>query len=79
MVDHIDHIWQRAGSHRHVAIGSDLDGGFGTSQVPEGIETIADLQKMAEVLGRRGYSIEAIDGIFHNDWLRFFKEHLPDV
>ncbi len=79
VVDHIDHICQLAGSHRHVAIGSDLDGGFGTSQVPEGIETIADLQKMAEVLGRRGYSIEAIDGIFHNNWLRFFNEHLPDV
>lgn len=78
VVDHIDHICQLAGNHRHVAIGSDLDGGFGTSQVPEGIETIADLQKMAAVLDRRGYSTEAIDAIFHGNWLRFFNEHLPD-
>jgi len=77
VVDHIDHICQMAGNHRHVAIGTDLDGGFGTSQVPEGIETIADLQKMTAVLERRGYTAEAIDAIFHNNWLRFFNEHLP--
>lgn len=77
VVDHIDHICQLAGNHQHVAIGSDLDGGFGRSQTPDGIETIADLQKMAEVLDRRGYSPEAIDAVFHDNWLRFFAEHLP--
>ena len=77
VVDHIDHICQLAGNHRHVAIGSDLDGGFGTSQVPEGIDTIDDLQKMAVVLERRGYTAEAIDAIFHDNWIRFFNEHLP--
>ena len=77
VVDHIDHICQLAGNHRHVAIGSDLDGGFGTEQVPEGIETIADLQKLAAVFERRGYSSEAIDAIFHGNWMRFFMKHLP--
>jgi len=78
VVNHIDHICQLAGSHRHVAIGSDLDGGFGTLQVPERIESIADLQLMEEVLDRRGYSAKAIHAIFHENWLRFFTEHLPE-
>jgi len=77
VVDHIDHICQLAGNHRHVAIGSDLDGGFGTVQVPERIESIADLQLMEEVLDRRGYSAEAINAIFHQNWMRFFLKHLP--
>ncbi len=77
IVNHTDHICQLAGNHRHVAIGSDLDGGFGTEQTPEGIDTIADLQKMAIVFDRRGYTTEAIDAIFHGNWLRFFTEHLP--
>ena len=46
-IDHIDHICQLAGNDQHVAIGSDLDGGFGTEQTPTGLDTIADLQKLA--------------------------------
>ena len=46
-VDQIDHICQLAGSARHVAIGSDLDGGYGTEQTPTDPNTIADLQKLA--------------------------------
>jgi membrane dipeptidase len=34
VADQIDHVCQLAGSHRHAAIGSDLDGGFGTEQSP---------------------------------------------
>ena len=78
MVDHIDHICQLASSHRHVAIGSDLDGGFGTEQVPVGIDSIADLQLLAGVLERRGYPASAIDAIFFGNWLRFFSDHLPE-
>jgi len=73
-----DHICQLAGNHRHVAIGSDLDGGFGTEQSPAEVETIADIQKIAGVFQRRGYPAEAIDDIiFHGNWLRFFLKHLP--
>ena len=32
--EHIDHICQLAGNARHVGIGTDLDGGFGTEQMP---------------------------------------------
>jgi membrane dipeptidase len=78
VVDHIDHICQLAGSHDHVAIGTDLDGGYGTEQSPLEIETIADVQQLAVVLSRRGYSTAAIEAIFHGNWLRFFSRHLPN-
>ena len=77
LADHVDHICQLAGTHRHVAIGTDLDGGYGTEQSPAEVETIADVQKFAAVLDERGYASSAIDDIFHGNWLRFFREHLP--
>jgi len=75
--DHLDHICQLAGNANHVAIGSDLDGGFGTEQTPVGLDRIADLQKLDEILARRGYASTAIDAVFHGNWLRFFSEALP--
>jgi membrane dipeptidase len=72
-VRHIDHICQLAGNTRHVAIGSDLDGGFGTEQSPEDLNTIADLQKLAPLLRGRGYSADDVEAIFSKNWLRFFE------
>ncbi len=77
VADQIDHLCQLAGNHRHVAIGSDLDGGFGSEQCPREIESIADLQSLAPILQRRGYASEAIEAVFHGNWLRFFLQHLP--
>ncbi len=77
LADHVDHICQLAGNTRHVGIGSDLDGGFGTEQTPREIDTIADLQKLAPLLAGRGYRSNDIDAIFHNNWLGFFREALP--
>lgn len=72
-VAHIDHICQLAGNCRHVAVGSDLDGGFGTEQGPQDLDTIADLQLLAPVLARRGYSRADIAAIFHGNWMRVFE------
>jgi len=72
VVRHIDHICQLAGNTRHVAIGSDLDGGFGTEQCPEDLDTIADLQKLAPLLNREGYTNEDLEAIFHGNWMRLF-------
>lgn len=76
-VDHIDHICQLAGNSHHVAIGSDLDGGFGTEQTPAELETIADLQKIGDLLKHRGYEEDDINAIFHGNWLEFCSRHLP--
>jgi membrane dipeptidase len=75
--DHIDHVCQLAGNTRHSAIGSDLDGGFGTEQTPRDLGTIADLQKLTGILGSRGYTPADVEAIFHGNWLRFFEGALP--
>ena len=75
--DHIDHIVQLAGNVRHCAIGSDLDGGFGTEQTPRDLDTITDVHKLEDILAKRGYSSGDIDAIFFGNWLRFFGEALP--
>jgi membrane dipeptidase len=77
LADNIDHICQLAGNVKHAAIGSDLDGGYGNEQTPIGLDSIADLQKLAPILARRGYSTDDIDRIFHRNWLEFFLTVLP--
>ena len=77
VADHIDRVCQLAGNASHAAIGSDLDGGFGTEQVPTGLDRISELQKLDGILAARGYSSADIDAVFHGNWLRFFREHLP--
>ncbi|MBY0522749.1 MAG: dipeptidase [Gemmataceae bacterium] len=74
MVDHIDHICQLSGNARHAAIGTDLDGGFGREQSPMDLDTIADLQRLPELLLRRGYDEKAVEGIMFGNWVRFFRE-----
>lgn len=77
IVDHLDHLCQLAGSARHCAIGSDLDGGFGTEQSPLDLDSIADLQSLAHILARRGYSEPDVAAIMHGNWLRKLTESLP--
>jgi membrane dipeptidase len=74
MIDHIDHVCQLAGNARHAAIGSDLDGGFGTEQTPRDLESIADLRRVPEMLRRRGYPAADMEAICHGNWVRFFRE-----
>ncbi len=73
LIDHWDHICQIAGNSDHIAIGSDLDGIFGTEQSPWDMNSIADLQKYDSLLSKRGYENEDIDKIFHGNWLRFLR------
>ncbi|MFD1001254.1 dipeptidase [Ohtaekwangia kribbensis] len=74
LIDHMDHICQIAGNSLHIAIGSDLDGAFGKEQSPYDIETIADLQKLPELLAKRGYTPDDINNVLHGNWLRFLRK-----
>jgi membrane dipeptidase len=74
IVDHIDRVCQLAGNALHAAIGTDLDGGFGREQSPLDLDTIADLQRLPDLLRQRGYKEDAIEGTMHGNWLRFFRE-----
>ncbi|MDP3069366.1 MAG: membrane dipeptidase [Opitutaceae bacterium] len=77
LADHIDHYCQLAGNARHVGLGSDLDGAFGTEQTPVGVDSIADLQDLPAMLRARGYAAADIDGIMHGNFLRFLRGALP--
>jgi membrane dipeptidase len=74
IVEHIDHICQLAGNVRHCGIGSDLDGGYGTEQTPQDLQSIADLRQLAPILARRGYSLEDREAIMHGNWIRLLNE-----
>ncbi len=73
MVNNIDHICQLAGDSTHVGIGTDLDGAFGKEQSPYDLETISDLQKVPELLQKKGYSAKDIDNIMHHNFLSFLR------
>jgi membrane dipeptidase len=73
IIDHYDHICQIAGNSLHCAIGSDLDGTYGTEQSPSDLDTIADLQNLTGLLTKRGYKPADIENIFHGNWLRFLR------
>lgn len=74
LLDHLDHICQLAGNANHIGIGSDLDGAFGKEQCPLDLESIADLQKIPDLLLARGYSEEDVQKVMHGNWLRFLKK-----
>ncbi|WP_395785362.1 dipeptidase, partial [Aquirufa sp.] len=74
MIDHLSHICELAGNTNHVGMGTDLDGGFGKEQCPHDLETIADLQKITELLSKRGFSEDDIKKICHQNWLNFLEK-----
>jgi membrane dipeptidase len=74
VVDHIDRVCQLAGNADHAAIGTDLDGGFGREQSPADLDTIADLQRLPELLRERGYGQDSVAKIMHGNWVRFFRD-----
>lgn len=73
MINHIDHICQLAGNTLHVGMGTDLDGAFGREQCPYDLETIADMQKVPQLLKNRGYTDIDIENMMHGNWLRFLR------
>ncbi|MGA2752314.1 MAG: dipeptidase [Terracidiphilus sp.] len=71
LIDHIDHIAKVAGVD-HVGLGSDFDGIQG--QLPEGLNSPADLPKITAALMARGYSAEDCRKILGGNLLRVFRE-----
>ena len=71
LIDHIDHIAKVAGVD-HVGLGSDFDGVSG--QLPEGLDSPADLPKITAALMARGYSAEDCRKILGGNLLRVFRE-----
>jgi membrane dipeptidase len=63
-----------AGSARHVAIGTDLDGGYGTEQTPMDLDSIADLRTLPGLLRERGYTDDDVTGIMWRNAVDFLRQ-----
>lgn len=77
LMDHVVHICTIAGNCRHVCIGSDLDGGYGSEQCPADIKTIADISRIPALLRARGFSESDVEAMMHGNALRFLRNALP--
>ena len=77
VANHIVHICSLTGSTRHAGIGGDTDGQGGADGAPLRIDTVADYQKLAGVLEKRGYSTEDVDNVMYRNWVRFYETYLP--
>lgn len=73
-VDNMDHICQLAGNTDHVGLGTDLDGAFGKEQSPWDLDTIADLQKIPDLLTKRGYTSSDIEKIMNQNFINFLRK-----
>ena len=73
VIDNISRVCDLAGSSEHAALGTDLDGAFGKEQSPHDLDTIADLQKIPEMLSVRGFRSQDINNIMGANWVRFLK------
>jgi len=73
VADHVEHICEVAGNANHVAIGTDLDGGYGYEQTPNDLRTIADLPKLLGILQRRGFTQAQLEQVAHGNWLRTLR------
>jgi membrane dipeptidase len=75
LADHVLHICSLAGSTRHVCIGSDLDGAFGTEQTPSDLDTIVDLHRLCDMLASRGFSDDDLEGFRWRNVVDFLRAH----
>ena len=73
MIDNIDHICQLSGNSLHVGIGTDLDGAFGKEQSPTDLNTIADLQKVPEMLSEKGFTKKDIENVMSKNFIKFLE------
>ena len=67
LVEHAEHYAELVGWD-HVALGSDLDGGFGVEKVPTGLERVSDLDRFFDLLpdGQR-------EAVRAGNWLRWLE------
>jgi membrane dipeptidase len=74
---HLRHMCDVIGSADHVGIGTDMDGGLGREQIPQEIQTSADLPRVADALSSAGFADEDVLKIMGGNWIRFFAKALP--
>ena len=75
LIDHIDHVAKVAGVD-HVGLGSDFDG---VSALPDGMEDVTMLPRIAQSLLDRGYSEGDVRKILGGNMLRVMEQALDRV
>lgn len=74
VVRHMVHHARAAGGPEHVAIGTDLDGGFDARYAP--LDSVSGLNELPRLL-RRHFSRTQVEGIMGENWLGFLSRSLP--
>jgi membrane dipeptidase len=72
-VRHVEHVAEVMGHRRGVGLGSDMDGGFGPSALPAGLDRPERLGALAEALSARGWSDEEVHGFRSANWRRWLE------
>jgi len=70
VVAHIQRVCELTGSHLHIGLGSDADGGFSAASLPTGIDRPADLWRLAEALRRAGWTGAHLEDFAWRNWCR---------
>ncbi len=71
-VAHVERVARLIGRDRCV-LGSDFDGGFAPTAVPEGVRSPEHLEALADALSARGWSPRDVDGFRRTNWDRVLR------
>lgn len=77
-VDAVDYVCQLTGAVDHVGLGSNIDGGYAYSSLPEEIDTASDLWQLGKALLQRGFTESEAAAILGGNMLSKLRESLPD-
>ncbi|MEI7831754.1 MAG: membrane dipeptidase [bacterium] len=75
LLEHARYIKENFGA-RHLALGSDLDGGVGREHIPHELDSCADIGKIATALAQDGFTDEEVAGVMGGNWLRVLQRLL---
>jgi membrane dipeptidase len=77
-VAHVEHVANVMAHRQGVGLGSDMDGGFGPAQLPDGLDDPRRLPALADALQERGFPSDDVARFAHGNWRRFLERVLPE-
>ncbi|MEQ9096407.1 MAG: membrane dipeptidase [Phycisphaerales bacterium] len=75
-LEHVLHVAEIAGRDK-VCLGTDMDGGFAATDLPEGVNTPNDLHKLLDLLRSEGWSEAEVAGFAGGNWARVLGVEWP--
>jgi len=76
-VAHLDHVSRVVGGRHGVALGSDMDGGFGPEHLPISLDHPTKLGVLIDALREAGWGHNEIGGFTYENWLELLRRSLP--